>query len=325
MKKNQIVTNVKKSVIRTFHKAHFQIQKKSPEILVAFGIISGVGGAILACKATVKACKVKEETKETLDTLQEAEAKGVTNAGESYSEDDYKKDVSIVRIQTGVKYIKLYAPSVTLGVLSVTSILAGHKIMKKRNVALAAAYAEVCKSFKEYRNRVLDRFGEHIEKELRYNVKAQEVEKKIVDENGQEQTLKETADVVQDGFDPTKLSPYAKCFDETHPDWIKDAEQNLFYLKARQSQANDMLQARGHLFLNEVYDLLNFPRTKAGAVVGWIYDPKNPVGDNYVDFGIFNAYRSKNRDFVNGYEPAIWLDFNASGDILDYIADHQFI
>ena len=208
--------------------------------------------------------------------------------------------------------------------MSITSILASHNILKKRNVALAAAYAAVDKSFKDYRGRVLERFGEQVEKELRYGIKAQEIEKTVTDEKGKEKTVKETVNVA-DGIDPSKYSPYAKIFDETHPDWIKDAEQNMFYLKARQSQANDMLKARGHLFLNEVYDLLGFERTKAGAVVGWVYDTEHPIGDNFVDFGLFDIYKAKARDFVNGYEPAIILDFNVVGDILDYVATHQYI
>lgn len=180
-------------------------------------------------------------------------------------------------------------------------------------------------SFKDYRKRVLDRFGEQVEKELRYNIKAQEIEETVVDAKGKEKTVKKTADVVDEGWDPNKYSPYAKIFDELHPDWMKDAERNMFYLKARQSQANDMLKARGHLFLNEVYDLLGFERTKAGAVVGWVYDPDEPIGDNFVDFGIFEIQRPKARDFVNGYEPAIVLDFNVVGDITNLIATHQYL
>lgn len=320
MKTNEIM----KSVSGTVHKVGFKLQKKSPEILVAVGIIGVVTSAVMACKATTKAGKLMEETKEALDNIHEAEESGVTKAGETYSKDDCKKDLTIAYVQAGVKFVKLYGPSVVLGAMSITSILASHNILKKRNVALAAAYAAVDKSFKDYRGRVLERFGEQVEKELRYGIKAQEIEKTVTDEKGKEKTVKETVNVA-DGIDPSKYSPYAKIFDETHPDWIKDAEQNMFYLKVRQSQANDMLKARGHLFLNEVYDLLGFERTKAGAVVGWVYDTEHPIGDNFVDFGLFDIYKAKARDFVNGYEPAIILDFNVVGDILDYVATHQYI
>ena len=89
------------------------------------------------------------------------------------------------------------------------------------------------------------------------------------------------------------------------------------YLRRQQEFANEMLRSKGHLFLNEVYDILGFPRTKAGQVVGWIYDEKNPVGDNYVDFGIYDITDERKRDFINGYERSILLDFNVDGNIWD--------
>ena len=89
------------------------------------------------------------------------------------------------------------------------------------------------------------------------------------------------------------------------------------YLRRQQDYANELLKAKGHLYLNEVYDILGLPRSKAGQIVGWVYDEKNPIGDNYVDFGIYEQNRAKNRDFVNGYEKTILLDFNVDGNILD--------
>lgn len=321
MKKTELMNNMG----RTFHKVGFQLQKKSPEILVGLGIVGVVASAVMACKATLKVNEIVEKTQDDLDRIHKSEETGMTPAGESYSKDDCKKDLAITYVHTGMAFAKLYGPAVVLGAVSVTSILASHRILKKRNVALAAAYTAIDHSFKDYRKRVLDRFGEQVEKELRYNIKAKEIEEIVVDDKGKEKTVKKTVDAADEGWDPSQYSPYAKIFDELHPDWMKDAERNLFYLKARQSQANDMLKARGHLFLNEVYDMLGFERTKAGAVVGWVYDPDEPIGDNFVDFGIFEVRRPKARDFVNGYEAAIVLDFNVVGNITDLIATHQYL
>ena len=63
--------------------------------------------------------------------------------------------------------------------------------------------------------------------------------------------------------------------------------------------------------------MLGIPRTRAGQIVGWIYDKKNPIGDNYVDFGIYDTNKEANRNFVNGYERTILLDFNVEGNILE--------
>ena len=319
MKKNEIMT----SVSGTVHKVGFQLQRKSPELLVGLGIIGAITSAVLACKATTKAGKIIEEANDAISTIHQANENGVTNAGETYSEQDCKKDLAVAYVQTGVKFAKLYAPAVLLGTASVASILASHNIMKKRNVALAAAYAAVDKSFKDYRGRVLERFGEQVEKELRYNIKAQEIEETVTDGKGKEKTVKKTADVAEAGWDPSKYSPYAKIFDESHPDWRKDAEQNRYYLQALQAQATDKLRSQGHLFLNEVYDMLGFKRTKAGSAVGWIYDPRHPIGDDFVDFGMFEVQRPAAVDFVNGYERSFILDFNVVGDITSLLADHQ--
>ena len=178
---------------------------------------------------------------------------------------------------------------------------------------MAAAYTAIDTSFKAYRGRVVERFGKELDKELRYNIKAKEVEETVIDEKtGKEKVVNKTIDVV----DPNEYSDYARFFDDGCNGWSKDPEFNLMFLKQQQSYANDLLKSRGHLFLNEVYDLLGIQRTKAGNIVGWIYDEKNPVGDNFVDFGIYDINRPKNRDFVNGYERTIILDFNVDGDIL---------
>lgn len=314
MKANEIM----KSAKRTFGKVGFELQKKSPEILVGVGIVGAVASTILACKATTKAGAIIEESKNSLADIREAKEKGITKAGESYSEDDHKKDLAITYVQTGVKFAKLYAPAVLLGAASAASILASHNIMKKRNVALAAAYAAVDKSFKDYRDRVIERFGEQVEKELRYNIKAQEIEETVTDDKGKEKKVKQTVNVADES---SEYGPYAKVFDEDHSDWKQDSEMNLFYLRARQAQANDMLKAQGHLFLNEVYDMLGFKRTKAGAVVGWIYDDKKPYGDNFVDFGITEIRRHDVDS--DEYKRAYILDFNVVGDITSKIYDHQ--
>lgn len=234
---------------------------------------------------------------------------------EEYSEEDSKKDLAIIYVQSGLKLAKAYAPAVILGAVSIVSILASNDILRKRNVALAAAYTAIDRGFKDYRNRVIERFGEEVDRELKYNIKAKKITETVIDEDGKEKKVKETVDVVEgiEGY-----SDYARFFDDGCEGWVKDSEYNLMFLRSRQNYANDLLVSRGYLFLNDVYDMLGIPRTKAGQVVGWIYDPdNNEKGDNYVDFGIYNLHRQVNRDFVNGYEKAILLDFNVDGYILD--------
>jgi hypothetical protein len=193
--------------------------------------------------------------------------------------------------------------------------VASHNILHKRNVALAAAYATVDKSLKEYKNRVVDRFGKEVDQELSYGIKATEVEETVTDENGEEKVVKKTVNTINSKI----ASPYSRFFDETCEAWDKDAEYNLFFLRAQEKIANNMLQTRGHLFLNEVYDMLGMERTKMGQTVGWIYKKDDPNFSNYVDFGIYDGNDEASRRFVNGLERSILLDFNVDGDVLDLI------
>ena len=316
MKKLEIMNNI----TRTLNKAAFKFKKHSPEILVVAGVVGVVGSTVMACKATTKVNDILDDTKDQLDKIHEAGERlenGETlmlKDGEEYTVEQNKKDLTIVYAQTALKFAKLYAPSVIIGGLSITAILTGHNITRKRNIALAAAYTAVDKSFKEYRGRVVERFGEALDKELKYGIKSKEVDEVVTNEDGTESVVKKTVDVV-DATNPMNVSEYARFFDDGCAGWTKDPEYNLMFLRDQQRYANDLLKSKGHLFLNEVYDLLGIPRTKAGQIVGWIYDEKHPNGDNFVDFGIYDTNKTANRDFVNGYERTILLDFNVDGNI----------
>lgn len=301
------------NVSRAFHKFGFKVKKHSPEIMVVAGVIGTVVSAVMACKATTKIDGVLEKAKNDINDIHDniADAEAGLISKEEYNVEDSKKHLTMVYARTGLDFVKLYGPSVALGALSITSILTGHNILRKRNLALAAAYTAVDTSFKEYRGRVVERFGKELDRELRYNIKAKEVEETVVDENGKEKKVKKTVNMV----DPTVYSDYARFFDESCAGWDKDAEYNLMFLKQQQAHANDILKRQGYIFLNDVYDMLGIPRTKAGFVVGWLYSEKDPVGDNFVDFGISDINNAKVRDFVNGYERVVLLDFNVDGNI----------
>ncbi len=325
MKKTELTA----SLSRTVNKVGLQLKKRSPEILMVAGVVGTVASAVMACKATLKVEAIMEESNDTIEKIHEARALDGTPSVKNpetiieYTADDERSDLAKVYIQTGLKLAKLYAPAVILGTLSITSIVTSNNILRKRNIALAAAYTKLDQSFKDYRGRVVERFGEEVEKELRYNIKAKEIEKIITDpETGEEKTVMETVKVI-DG-DPSKGSPYAVYFDESNPNYCKDPHMLLSFLRAQQTYFNELLQARGHVFLNEVYDALSLPRTTAGAQVGWVYDEANPVGDNYIDFGAYSVNR-ETQDLLNKVETAILLDFNVDGVILKLIESHQAI
>lgn len=297
-------TEIMKSVNGVTSKAVMKLKKHSSEILVVAGIAGTVVSAVLACRATTKVAEILDETKGTLDTIHEGMETGAIN-GQEYTNEDGKKDTVVVYAQTGMKLAKLYGPAIILGTLSITSILASNNILRKRNVALGAAYAAIDKSFKEYRGRVIERFGEQVDTELKYGIKAKKFEEIEVDpETGKEKKVKKTVMVA----DPNLQSDYAVYFDSKSRNYETNPDYNRMFLKAQQAFANDKLQTRGHLFLNEVLDDLDLPRTPAGQIVGWTKDGP----DGYVNFRIVEV----ERETEDGrHEPALLLDFNVEGNI----------
>jgi hypothetical protein len=275
-------------------------KKHSPTLLFAGGVVGIVGTTVLACKATLKLEEVLEEAEKS-----HAQANELVH--EDYSERDRKKDHVYIYVRTVVKVTKLYAPAVGLGIVSIGALTGSHVTLTKRNAGLTAAYAALDKGFNEYRDRVREEFGEEKEREIRQDIRIRDVD--IHDtETGKDHQYQIKA--------PGEPSIYARFFDECSSSWSRQPEYNMIFLKAQQNYANDRLRTRGHIFLNEVYDMLGLERSQAGAVVGWVISKD---GDNYVDFGIWDGDRERSRAFVNGYEASVLLDFNVDGVIYDKI------
>ena len=309
--------NLNKLATAVAGKASLKVRKASPEIF----LIAGVAGVIVS---TVMACRASRKVDDILDTHKEKveQIDGEAHAAEEYEQEyDRKKELAKTYIQTGTELFKLYAPAVTLGALSLSFIFQSHNILRKRNIALAAAYGTIEKGFKKYRDRVVEELGEDADRKFRFGTKEETIEITEKDKNGKEKTKKEKIEVVDAEFDET--SQYARIFDEFSTKWDDDPEYNMMFLRSTQNYANDYLKAHGYLFLNQVYEWLGFQKTAAGQQVGWVYNPKHGDGDNFVDFGIRDIYRRaaagniSDKMFVNGLEKSTILDFNVDGNIMD--------
>jgi hypothetical protein len=276
-------------------------QKHSPTILFGTGVVGMVGSTVLACRATLKLEEVLVKADDDL-SMSKRVAK---ERPDEYTEDDRKKDTALIYVRSAANIAKLYAPAVGVGILSVAALTKSHNILSERNAALTAAYFAVDKAFKEYRIRVVDKYGEAEDQFLRYSTEDIRISN---EETGKDEIVVRVS--------PDATSMYAKFFDEFSPSWSKDPEVNFIFVRCQQNYANDLLKARGHVFLNEVYDMLGIPRTKAGSVVGWLLSDHS---DNYIDFGVFDTDNPKARDFVMGREGSILLDFNVDGVIFDKI------
>lgn len=101
---------------------------------------------------------------------------------------------------------------------------------------------------------------------------------------------------------------YSRTFDESNINFESTFDFNRIFLECQQRYLNHLLQNRGHLFLNEVYDALGFQRTSDGAIVGWIYKEDDEEA-TYIDFGLDSETKEK----------TIILEFNVQGVIYDKI------
>lgn len=294
--------NLPKSIARPLLK----LDKSSPKLLFGAGVVGVVGSTVLACRATLKLEEVLIEGQNRINQAKSLEHRAKAEDLD-YTTKDRESDTRIIIIQTGAKIARLYAPAVVLGGASIAALAQSHNILTRRNAALTAAYAALEKGFAEYRQRVVDKYGEEEDRRLRYGSHEVTVHK---EGGGKEEKVTRVA--------PGTPSIYARFFDPSSSNWNTEPEYNLIFLQCQQQYANDMLRARGHLFLNEVYDSLGIPRSEAGSVVGWIVDD-GQTAEHFVDFGVWEKDDHNARDFVNGLEGAILLDFNVDGVIYNLI------
>lgn len=307
MKMNAVMANVS----RFAAKAKFKLGKHSPEILMVVGAVGAVASTVMACKATLKVNDILAAHDATVATIHDVqEGKVQIKAGEEYTEEDVKKDLTTTYVQTGLKIAKLYAPAVILGTLSIGCMFGSNHILQKRNAALTAAYVTLDKAFGDYKERVTERFGDRVQSELEHGIKAVEVESKVVNEDGTEETIKSYVDEVDGAH-----SPYDLIFDEMIDEWQPDAQYNKWHLAQVEDTANRRLRTQGYLFLNDVYRMIGRYNSGAmivkpeGQIVGWLYDPNNENLQNCVKLGLDKMHGDRN----------VVLHFNVDGPIIDKI------
>lgn len=269
------------------------LSKHAPTILTVAGTAGFIGTTVLASKATLKLEETVAEEASLLVKVHEAQEEG------KLSDKDAAHDKVVLYTRMATKLGKLYAPALILGAASIAALATGHGIMLKRNASLAAAYAAVDQAFKSYKKKVEAKFGKDAVLEA-ISVPTEEL---VVDGETTESVLK---------YGDT--SPYGVIFDETNHNWSADEDLSALHLKCQQQYANDILQTRGHIFLNEVYKMLGFPHTPAGAITGWV----KGNGDNFVDFNIHDGLFEG--EDANGRLVTKWaLDFNVDGVMYDKI------
>ena len=301
---------VKNSLTRALGKGKLTLNKYSPEILLALGMVSGAAALVTAVRSTLKCEEVLDEHERKMDDIAGALLLANTEGEDKidYSEDDAKKDKVTAYLQTGWEFTKLYAPTIIFGALSVTCILTSHGIMRKRNLALAASLATVRTAFDEYRGRVARDLGADMDRKFLYDSVEKTVEHETTDDKGKKKVTKETYSM------PTVGNAYSRFFDESNPNWEKDGSSNYIFIRSQMLYLQNKLISQGYLFLNDVYMALNIPITVAGQSAGWIYDFDNR-DKSLIFFDGFDINGNECnlsgavRALMNGYERNCLLNF----------------
>lgn len=282
-----------------------------------WGGMAGIAvGTVLACRATRKVDDILEEHKACMLELETAKGKMSEEAYQKYRKEFGKAHVRCW-IETAGKFVKLYALPVTVELLSAGLLVKSHQDDKESKAQLAALAATLSTQVNDLRSGIKEKYGEEAEYDISHGIK--EVEE-VNEETGEVTTIKKWEH-------KTEQREYRFIFDASAYEWSKDPWQNLNTLHRKQRLWNTTLRerargngGRGWIMLYEVLKDM-FPESilpKWTLRVGWIFDEQNPVGDNYIDFGIDDSTDEATRRFVKGLEPNVLMVFNCS-DIYDLL------
>lgn len=279
-------------------------QKNSPKILFFSGLALMGATVVTACRGTLQLEGTLEDIKSDRQDVED----DVRRNPDRYSQKEINKLNAYITFRGVVRVAKLYAAPAALGVAAVACLTSSHNQLTRRNAGLSAALAATDRALNSYRDRVRDAYGEDKERELWRGEKTETVP--VLDDEGRE-TKSQTKKKIGGGH-----SPYARIWGrDTSTEYDPRPEYNLAKLRSVQEYCTILLNHRGHLFLNEVYDELGLDRSSAGAVVGW-QSKKYGGLDGFVDFGVLvQGEEVRFLDFMTGDEEHILLDFNVDGEI----------
>lgn len=313
------------TILSLKNKAALGIEQHGPTFMIVGGVILMVGGAIAAAVETPKAEEIVAVGKKEIDEIREALNHPEKRAAD-YTEKDAKKDMTKAYFKTAGKLALNYAPAIIAEVAGGSLVLGGTKVINNRLAITGAALSTALSEFDEYRKNAIEKFGDDgkkIDEELRYGLKMGEIKEKVTGVDGKEKTIKKKVAFLDDNFGD---DGYRRVFDFRNPYWDHHPDYALMFLSAKQNLFNDQLRANGFVFLNDVLKDLGFEPTKQGQIVGWVYDPNNDKGDNYIDFRVSPVRIRENdgKEYVENLEYperncGFALDFNVDGSILNRV------
>lgn len=262
--------------------------KRGPELLIGGGIVA-FGGAI---GMTIKA---------TTDFNNRIVPKYEVETIKIEAETPDAREINKIKYEFCKDTVVAYTPAFILCLISLGCFIENHNLMKKRNVAIVCAYKVLNDSFKNYRTRVIEEYGEDVDYRFKNNLTTSKITEIETDEDGKKKKKKVDVDIIT-----TAPTGYSYIFDDKHYNGnITDVFSTRVQLEMAQESANVILKTRGYITLNEVLRSIGLSETTEGAVVGW---QMKGDGDGFVDFRMKQVY-----DAENPGEVVFMLDFNVDG------------
>lgn len=292
-----------KTAVKLYNHTKIFWRRNGSNIGMGVGIVSVIGGTILI---GIASSKVEAKVKAREDELNDIQKKA--------DEAELTVDPRLIRNTKGkmvLDIVKLFGPGVALEAFGIGCMAKAYIYVKKENKELVEVATVLGNALAATRKRNKELLGEQKELMARYPIEKKDVEIFEESEDGKVKSEKVKNAMTVDPEEFTKTD-WSRIFDETCPGWTKDPWLNKTTILKAQEEANHILQERGYLFLNEVYDFecFKFDKTLFGNKMGWVNEPdefgKMPV----VDFGIFDVANPQKNKFVNGYERSVLLDFN---------------
>lgn len=293
-------------------KTKLSLIKNSPSIAIGAGVAGLLGAVYLSGKAAIKTQDIIAEHREEIKNEDEAyetvivARKDKPEAYPDITEQTHNTAKLSIHMETGVKLLKAYGPTLALAGLSIASIVYGRNIFQKRLTSLAAALQITTATLDRYRSVVAEEHGEEEEKELFKSATKKHLERMA--------NQIDSFEDVHDARHNVSRTAFARWFDQTNAMWTNQPGENRFLISSAQNYFNDILNRRGYVFLNEIYTHLGFQPVPEGQTMGWIRNEEFP--DSVIDFDIFNSQASESRAFVNDLTPNVILDFHGISYIL---------
>ena len=195
------------------------LRRNSPTILTFLGAAGVVATSIAAAKATPKAMALLEKTKE--------------EKGEELTK------LEIVKV-AGPAYV----PAVAIGASTIACIFGANALNKKTQASIMSAYALLDTSYKQYKSKVKELYGENSDQNVKKEIAKDKFKDNDIHINNEKILF----------FDFYSL----RYFESTE----------RLVLKA-ENRVNELLKLYGRASLNDFYESLGMPTAYTGYELWW--------------------------------------------------------